>query len=208
MGIVPVGAAQGAGISPQDGTHHPAVRGLQHVRAVHLLGRAVVSAEHADFGLLLAPGRGFAHLPLHAEQVEAREAPAEGRLSLGLQLVLEGAEDGEALLQVQDGGGRGAPGRAAAVHVAAVPDAARDDARTRRGVVQAQGRLQGLGDGVGVLGHAELIILGDQRSQAEIVVPEIKSIVIWAARVQIVVVEKIHGRLWGFACGQKAKQPV
>lgn len=208
MGIVPVGAAQGTGISPQDGTHHPAVRSLQDVRAVHLLRRAVVSAEDADFGLLLAPGSGFAHLPLHAEQIESREAPAKGHLSLRLELVLEGAQNRETLLQVQDGGWRGAPGRAAAVHVPALPNAARDYARTRRGIVQAQGRFQRLGDGVGVLGHAELIILRDQRSQPEIVVPEIKSIVIWAARIQIVVVEKIHGRLWSFACGQKANQPV
>lgn len=85
----------------------------------------------------------------------------------------------------------------------ALTNAARDYARTRCGIVQTQGRFQGLGDGVWVLGHAELIILRDQRRQPEIVVPEIKSIVIWAARVQIVVIEKIHGHFWWFACGQK-----
>lgn len=210
MGIVPVGTAEGTSISPQNRAHNPAVRSLQDVRAVHLLRRTVISAEDADFGLLFAPGRGFAHLPLHAEQIEPREAPPKAHLSLRLdaELVLEGAQNRETLLQVQDGGRRRAPGRAAAVHVPALPNAARDYARTRRGIVQAQGRFQGLGDGVGVLGHAELIILRDQRRQPEIVVPEIKSIVIWAARIQIVVIEKIHGHFWSYACGQKAKQPV
>lgn len=210
MGIVPVGTAQGAGISPQDRAHDPAVRSLQDVRAVHLLRRPVISAEDADFGLLLASGSGFAHLSLHAEQVETREAPTEAHFSLRLdaELVLEGAQDRETLLQVQDGGRRGAPGRAAAVHVSALSNAARDYARTRRGIIQTQSRFQGLGDGVWVLGHAELIILRNQRRQSEIVVPEIKRVVIRAARVQIVVIEKIHGHLWLFACGQKAKQPV
>lgn len=208
MSIVPVGTAKGTGVSPQNRAHNPAVRSLQDVRAVHLLRRTVISAEDADFGLLLAPGSGFAHLPLHAEQIEPREAPTKAHLSLRLELVLEGAQYRETLLQVQDGGRRGAPGRAAAVHVPALSNAARDYARTRRGIVQAQGRFQGLGDGVGVLGHAELIILRNQRRQPEIVVPEIKSIVIWAARIQIVVIEKIHGHFWSFACGQKTKQPV
>lgn len=211
MGIVPIGTAKGAGISPQNRAHDPAVRGLQDVGAVHLLWRSVISAEDADFGLLFAPGSGFAHLPLHAEQVEPREAATKTHLPLGqldAELVLEGAQYREALFQVQDGGRRGAPGRAAAVQVPAVSNAARDYARTRRRIVQAQGRFQGLGDGVGVLGHAELIILRDQRRQPEIVVPEIKSIVIWAARVQIVVIEKIHGHFCSFACREKAKQPV
>lgn len=206
MGIVPVGTAQGAGISPQNRAHHPAVRGLQDVGAVHLLRRSVIPAEDADFGLLLAPGRGFAaHLPLHAEQIKPREAPTETCHHLPLrrqldaaELALEGAQYRETLLQVQDGGRRGAPGRAAAVQVPAVSNhAARDYARTRRGIVQAQGRLQGLGDRVGVLGHAQLVVLRDQRRQPQIVVPEIESVVIWAARVQIVVVEKIHGH---FCC--------
>lgn len=210
MGIVPVGTAEGTGISPENRAHDPAVRSLQDVRAVHLLGRSVISAEDADFGLLLAPGSGFAHLPLHAEQIEAREAPAKAHLSLRLdaELALEGAQYRETLLQVQDGGRRGTPGRAAAVHVPALSSAARDYARTGRRIVQAQRRLQGLGDGVGVLGHAELVILRNQRRQPEIVVPEIKSIVIWVARIQIVVIEKIHGHFWSFVCGQKTKQPV
>lgn len=164
MRIVPVGAAQGTRVRPQNRAHDPPVGRLQHVRAVHLLRRAVISAEDAYFGLLLAPGGGFAHLALHAEQIEPGEAPAEAhRLPLrqvDAQLVLERAQDREALLQVQDGGRRrGASGRAAAVQVPAVPDAARDYARTRRGVVQAQGRLQRLGDGVGVLGDAELVVV-------------------------------------------------
>lgn len=209
MGIVPVGTAKGAGVSSQNRAHNPAVRSLQDVGAVHLLRSSVISAEDADFGLLLAPGGGFAHLPLHAEQIEPGEAPPEAHLSLrqlDAELVLEGAQYRETLLQVQDGGRRGAPGRAAAVQVPALSNAARDYARTRRGIVQAQGRFQGLGDGVGVLGHAELIILRNQRRQPEIVVPEIKSIVIWAARVQIVVIEKIHGHFWSFARGHKVKQ--
>lgn len=211
MGIVPVGTAKGAGISPQNRAHNPAVRSLQDVGAVHLLGRSVISAEDADFGLLFAPGSGFAHLPLHTEQIEPREASTKAHLplrQLDAELVLEGAQYWETLFQVQDGGRRGAPGRAAAVQVPALSNAARDYARTRRGIVQAQGRFQGLGDGVGILGHAELIILRNQRRQPEIVVPEIKSIVIWAARIQIVVIEKIHGHFWSFACRQKAKQPV
>lgn len=210
MGIVPVGTAKGAGISPQNRTHDPAVRSLQDVGAIHLLGGSVISAEDADFGLLLAPGSGFAHLPLHAEQIEPREAPTKAHLSLRLdaELVLEGAQYRETLLQVQDGGRRGAPGRAAAVHVPALSNAARDYARTRRGIVQAEGRFQGLGDGVWVLGHAELVIIRNQGRQSEIVVPEIKSVIIRAARVQIVVIEKIHGHLRSFACGQKAEQPV
>lgn len=210
MGIVPVGTAKGTGISPQNRAHNPAVRSLQDVRAVHLLRRSVISAEDADFGLLLAPGSGFAHLSLHTEQIEPREASTKAHLSLRLdaELVLEGAQYRETLLQVQDGGRWGAPGRTAAVHVPALSNAARDYARTRRGIVQAQGRFQGLGDGVGILGHAELIILRNQRRQPEIVVPEIKSIVIWAARIQIVVIEKIHCHFWSFACGEKAKQPV
>lgn len=207
MGIVPVGTAQGTSVSPQDRAHDPPVRSLQDVRAVHLLGSSVISAEDADFGLLLASRSGFAHLPLHAEQIEPREAPPEAHLSLRLdaELVLEGAQYRETLLQVQDGGRRGAPGRAAAVHVPALSNAARDYARTRRGIVQAQGRFQGLGDGVGVLGHAELIILRNQRRQPEIVVPEIKSIVIWAARVQIVVIQKIHGHFWSFCLRSKRR---
>lgn len=208
MRIVPVGTAQGTGVSPQNRAHDPAVRSLQDVRAVHLLGRAVISAEDADFGLLLAPGGGFAHLPLHAEQVEPGEAPAEARIplrQLHAELVLEGAEYREPLLQLQDGGRRGAPGRAAAVQVTALPNAARDYARTRRGIVQAQGGFKGLGDGVGVLGHAQLVVLRDQRRQPKIVVPEIKSIVIRAARIQVVVVEKIHGRFWSFARGHEAE---
>lgn len=201
MGIVPVGTAKGTCISSENRAHNPAVWGLQDVRAIHLFGSSVVSAEDADFGLLFAPGSRLAYLPLHAEQIEPREAPTETHLSLRLdvELVLEWAEDRETLLQVQDGGRRWAPGRAAAVHVPALPNAARDYARTRRGIVQTQSRLQGLGDGVGVLRHAELVILRDQRRQPEIVVPEIKSIVIWAARVEIVVIEKIHGHFWSFA---------
>lgn len=210
MSIVAVGTAEGTSVSPQNRAHDPAVRSLQDVRAVHLLRRTVISAKDADFGLLFAPGRGFAHLPLHAEQIEPREVPPKAHLSLGLdaQVVLEGAQNGETLFQVQDRGGRRAPWRATTVQVPALPNAARDYARTGRGIVQAQGRFQGLGDGVGILGHAELIILRDQRRQPEIVVPEIKSIVIWTARIQIVVIEKIHGYFWSFACGQKAKQPA
>lgn len=144
MGIVPVGAAKGTRISSKNWAHNPAVRGLQDVRAVHLFGRSVISAEDADFGLLLASGSRFAYLPFHAEQIEAREAPTKAHLSLGLdvELVLERAEDRETLLQVQDGGRRWAPGRAAAVHVPTLPNAARDYARTRRGIVQTQSRLQ------------------------------------------------------------------
>lgn len=211
MGIVPVGTAQGTGISPQNRAHNPSVRGLQDVGAVHLLGRSVISAEDADFGLLLAPGSGFAHLPLHAEQIKPGEAPTEAHFALGqldAELVLEGAQYREALFQVQDGGRRGAPGRAAAVQVPAFPNAARDYARTRRGIIQAQGRLQWLGDGVGILRHAELIILRNQSRQPQIVIPEIESIVIGAARIQIVVIEKIHGHFWSSALCQKVKQPV
>lgn len=89
-----------------------------------------------------------------------------------------------------------------------LPNVARDYARTRRGIVQAQGGFQGLGDGVGVLGHVELVVLRNQRRQPEIVVPEIKSIVIWAARIQIVVIEKIHGHCCSFGFRQKVKHPV
>lgn len=104
MGIVPVGTAKGAGISPQNRAHHPAVRGLQDVGAVHLLGRSVISAEDANFGLLFAPGGGFTHLLLHAEQIKPREAPTEPRLplrQLDPELVLERAQYGEAFFQVQ-----------------------------------------------------------------------------------------------------------
>lgn len=198
MGIVPVGTAKGTCISSEDRAHNPSVRGLQDVRAVHLFRSPVISAEDADFGLLFVPGRGFAHLPLHPEQVEPGEAPTKAHLSLGLhvELVLERAEDGETLLQVQDGGRGGAPGRAAAVHGTALPNAARDYARTGRGIIQTQSRLQRLGDGVGVLRHAEFVILRHQRRQPQIVVPEIKSIVIRAARVQIGVIKEIHGGGW------------
>jgi len=201
VGIVPVGTAEGTGISPQDRTHDPPVRSLQDVGTVHLLRRAVISAEDADFWLLFVPGSWLAHLPLHAKQIEPREATAAAAEALHLplgqrtdaELVLERAQDREALLQVEDGGGRGAPGRTAAVQRSALAAATRDYARTLRGIVQAQGRLQGLGDGVGVLGHAELVVFRDQRRQTQIVVPEIESVVIWAARVQIVMIEKIHG---------------
>lgn len=211
MGIVPVGTAQGTGISPQNRAHNPSVRGLQDVGAVHLLWRTVISAEDADFGLLLAPGSGFAHLPLHAEQIEPGEAPTEAHFALrqlDAELVLEGAQYRETLFQVQDGGRWGTPGRAATVQVPAFPNAARDYARTRRGIIQAQGRLQWLGDGVGILRHAELIILRNQSRQPQIVIPEIESIVIGAARIQIVVIEKIHGHFWSSALCQKVKQPV
>lgn len=209
MGIVPVGTAKGTCIRSENRAYNPAVWGLQDVRAIHLFGSSVISAEDADFGLLLAPGSRLAYLSLHAEQIEPREAPTETHLSLRLdvELVLERAKDRETLLQVQDGGRRWAPGRAAAVHVSALPNAARDYAWTRRGIVQTQSRLQGLGDGVGVLRHAELVILRDQCRQPEIVVPEIKSIVIWAARVQIVVIEKIHGHFWFRLLDQKANKP-
>lgn len=201
MGIVPVGTAKGTCISSENRAHNPAVWCLQDVRAIDLFRSAVISAEDADFGLLFAPGSRLAYLPLHAEKIEPREVPTETHLSLRLdvELILEWAEDRETLLQVQEGGRRWAPGRAAAVHVPALPNAARDYAWTRRGIVQTQSRLQGLGDGVWVLRHAELVILRHQRRQPEIVVPEIKSIVIWAARVEIVVIEKIHGHFWSFA---------
>lgn len=210
MGIVPVGTAEGTRISSENRAHNPAVWGLQDVRAVHLFGGSVISAEDADFGLLFAPGGRFAYLPFHAEQIEPREAPTETHLSLRLdvELVLEWAEDGETLLQVQDGGRRGAPGRAAAVQVPAFANVACDYARTRRGIVQTQSRFEGLGDRIGVLRHAELVILRDQRRQPEIVVPEIKSIVVWAARVEIVVIEKIHGHFWSFARSKGEKTTV
>lgn len=204
MGIVPVGTAQGAGVSPQNRAHHPPIRGLQDVGAVHLLWCSVISAEDADFGLLLAPGGGFTHLPLHAEQVEPGEAPAETHLSLRQlhpELAVEGAQYGETLLQVQDGGRRGASRRAAAVQVPVFSNSSRDYARTRRGVIQTQRGFQGLCDGVGILRHAELIILRHQRGEPEIVVPKIKSVVVGVARVQIVVIEKIHGHFWSFARG-------
>jgi len=139
MGIVPVGTAKGTGISPQNRAYNPAVRSLQDVGTEHLLWRSVISAEDADFGLLFAPGSGFAHLPLHAEQIKPREAATETHLplrQLDTELILEGAQDRETLLQVQDGGRRGAPGWAAAVQVPAL-----SNARTRWGIVQAQGRF-------------------------------------------------------------------
>lgn len=139
MGIVPVGTAQGASISPQNRAHNPAIRSLQDVGPEHFFGRSVISAEDADFGLLFAPGHGFAHLLLHAKQIKPREATAETHLplrQLDTELVLEGAQDVETFFQVQDGGRRGTPGRAATVQVAAL-----SDARTRRGIVQAQGRF-------------------------------------------------------------------
>lgn len=177
------------------------------MRAEHLLRRSVIPAEHADFGLLFAPGCRFAHLPLHTKEIEPRKASTEAHLPLR-QLAWERAEDGEALLQVQDGGWRGAPGRAAAVQVPALSGAARDYARARRGIVQTQRRFQGLGDRVRILGHVELIILRNQCRESKIVVPEIESIIVGVARIQIVVIEKIHGHLWLLACRQKMKQPV
>lgn len=209
MSIVPVGTAKGAGISPQNRAHNPAVRSLQDVGAVHLLGRSVISAEDADFRLLFGSGSGFAHLLLHAEHIEPSEVPTKTHLplrQLDAELILEGAQYRETLFQVQDGSWWGAPGRAATIQVPAFSNGTRDYARTRRGIVQAQSRFQGLGDGVGILGHAELVILRNQSRQPKIVVPEIKSIVIWAARIQIGLIEKIHGHFCSFACRKKAKQ--
>lgn len=129
MSIVPVGTAKGAGISPQNRAHNPAVRSLQDVGAVHLFGRSVISTEDADFGLLFASGSGFAHLLLHAEQIEPSEAPTKAHLplrQLDAELVLEGAQYREALFQVQDGSWWGAPGRAATIQVPAFSNGARD----------------------------------------------------------------------------------
>lgn len=168
------------------------------MRAVHLLRRAVIPTEDADLWLLLVARGRFPHLPFHAEQIKSREASSDAHLPLlggGQQppcaLVLEGAQDGEALFQVQDGGGRGA---AAGVQVStAVAFAAgRDYARARRAVVQAQSGFQGLRDGVGTLGDAVLVVLGDQRGEAEIVIPKIEGVIVGGAPAQVVVVQKIH----------------
>lgn len=172
------------------------------MRAVHLLRRAVIPTEDADLGLLLIARGRFPHLPLHAEEIKSREAPSDAHLPLlgggqqpsrSLVLVLEGAQDGEALFQVQDGDG-GGRGAAAGVQVStAVAFAAgRDYARARGAVVQAQSGFQGLRDGVGTLGDAVLVVLGDQRGEAEIVIPKIEGVIVGGARAQVVVVQKIH----------------
>lgn len=185
MGIVSVGTAQGAGVRPQDRAHHPAVGHLQDVRAKYFLRGAVISTEDADFGLLLAPGSRFAHFPLHAKQVETRKAPSKTHIplrELDAELVMEGPQDGEGLFQIQEGGRRGASGRAAALEVPSLSSAT-DDARTRRRVIQTQGGFQRLSDGVGIWMQTQLIALRNQSRQSKIVIPEIKSVVIRAARI-------------------------
>lgn len=197
MCVIPVGAAQGACVRPQDGAHHPPVRGFQNVGAVNLLGRAVIPTEDADLGLLLIPRSRFSHLPLHTEQIKSREAPSDAHLPLrrgghkptrALVLVLEGTQDGETLFQVQDGNGGG---RRAAARVqlssALAFTSGRDCARARRGVVQTQGSFQRLRDGVGILRDA-VLVLRDQSGQPEIVIPKIKGVVIRVARTQVVVI--------------------
>ncbi len=200
MRVVPVGTAQGARVRPQDRAHHPPVRGFQDVRAVHLLRRAVIPTEDADLGLLLIARHRFPHLPLHAEQIKSCKAPSDAHLPLmggGQQpsraLVLEGAQAGEALLQIQDGDG-GGRGAAAGVQVssAVAVAAGRDNARARGDVVQAQSSFQGLRDGVGILGDAVLVVLCDQRGEAEIVIPKIEGVIVGGACAQVVVVQKIH----------------
>lgn len=197
MRVVPVGTAQGACVRPQDRAHDPPVRGFQHVRAVHLLRSAVIPTEDADLGLLLIARGRFPHLPLHSEQVKSCKPPSYANLPLlgggqqrALVLVLEGAQDGEALLQVQDGDG-GGRGAAAGIQVSSAVAFAHY-ARARRAVVQAQGGFQRLRDGVGILRDAVLAVLGHQRGQAEIVIPEIKGVIVGGARAQVVVVQKIH----------------
>ena len=104
-------------------------------------------------------------------------------------------EERDALLQVVDGDRRGARGRAAAAAVrvrVAVP-AVRNYARANRGVVlQPQGGLQRLGDGVRAEGGTVDLSLGHKCGQAEVVVPEVKRVITGRARVQEAVIQEIH----------------
>ena len=79
MRIVAVGAAEGAGVCPENGAQDSAVSCLQDVGAVNLLGRAVIPTEDAHLRLRLSP-LGLFSPPVHGEQVEASQtAPVGGR---------------------------------------------------------------------------------------------------------------------------------
>ncbi|GCB67885.1 hypothetical protein scyTo_0015168 [Scyliorhinus torazame] len=109
---------------------------------VDIFGRPVVAAEDADLGLLLGPAAALpGRPPLQPQEVEGAEGVEQ---HLGLRVAaagrerLEGVEEGEALLQVQES--PGGAGRATAVPIPRARAAA---------IIQPQGGLQGLGDGVG-----------------------------------------------------------
>jgi len=192
--VVAVGAAQRAGVRPEDGAQDPAVRRLQDVGAVNFLRRAVIPTEDAHLGLRLAPLSLFAP-PVHGEQLQAGEAPpVGGRVSVPRQRVagevLVRPEQRDALLEVVEGDRRGARGRAAAaVQVPVAVPAVPNYAGANRGVVlQAQGGFEGLGYGVGAAGRAVDLVFGDQCRQAEVVVPKIEGVVIRGPRVQVAAV--------------------
>lgn len=98
-------------------------------------------------------------------------------------------EKRDALLEIIDGDRRGARGRAAAVQVSvAVPAVPNYAGANRRIILQAQSRFKGLGYRVGAAGRAVDLRFGDKCRQAEVVVPEIKGVVIRRPRVQVTAV--------------------
>lgn len=202
MCVVAVGAAQRARVCAQDWAHHAAIGRLQHMRAVHLFRRAVIPTEHADLGLLLgARCRRLAHFPIPAEQLESRETSSsssttKSRVALmpynSGAMATERAERREALLELKQWRGRRAcgwtaaaarRGRGAARGRAAAVVQVRG-ARARSRVVEAQCGFQRLRYGVGARSAAgtALAALRHQRGQAQIVVPEVKCVVVGRAR--------------------------
>lgn len=75
--VVAVGTAQRAGVCPEDGAQHSAVRGLQDVGAVNLLWCAVIPTEDAHLRFGLRPLSLFAP-SVHGEQVQAGESSPVG----------------------------------------------------------------------------------------------------------------------------------
>lgn len=65
-------------------------------------------------------------------------------------------------------------------------------AGANRRIIQAQGRFKRLGDRVGTTGRAVDLAFGDKCRQAEVVVPEIKGVIIRRPRLQVAAVQKIH----------------
>lgn len=187
MRVVAVGAAERARVRPEDRAQHPAVRRLQDVGAVHFLRGAVIPAEHAHLRLRLAPLSLLAP-SLGGEQVEGGEAPSVGR-GLSAPQLLVWSEERDALLQVVDGDRRGARGRPAAaqrtvqvsVRVSALPHQA---GATRGVVLQTQGGFQRLCYRVRVARRAVNLVFSDKSGQTEIIIPEIKRVVVRRAHVQ------------------------
>lgn len=192
--IVTVGTAEGAGVRPEDGAKHSAVRCLQDMGAVNFLWCAVIPTEDAHFWLRFAPLSLFAS-SVHGEQVEAREASlVRGGISVPqLRITSEvfvWPEKRDALFEIIDGDRRGARGRAVAVQgsVVGVP-AVPNYAGANRGIVlQSQSRFKRLGYRVRAEGRTVDLIFGDKCRQPEVVVPKIKGVIIRRPRVQVTAV--------------------